>query len=271
MTQVAPVPSRQQVPGVMAARGMRSAVELGMSKPHGHTMRYYAGCRCDECRLAVKLYAIQRAEAKERGEANNLIDAGPVVAHMRKLCAQGVGKRQISEIARIGTRTLDCLRRGEQTKIRAQTARRVLAIKPDAARADGARIPAGPTWALLDELIASGYSRASLARELVGPQARSLQFSRKLVEVHNAKAVRELHARLRLASPEETAKALAIVAELRAEGFRPDRILREVRDQAAGQGLPVPTLETVGKTGRLRHFELDLIVAAGKVLTGDEA
>ena len=73
---------------------------------------------------------------------------------------------------------------------------RILAVTAVQARG-GQRVDAGPTWALIEELVAAGYTRAQLAREL-GSRAASptLQLGRDLVRASTARAVEDLHHRL---------------------------------------------------------------------------
>jgi hypothetical protein len=81
-------------------------------------------------------------------------------------------------------------------RVRAETARRVLAVRA-ADAAGGQRVASGPTWALVEELLAAGYTRAELAQAL-GSTARrpKLQLGRDTVRASTARAVEELHRRL---------------------------------------------------------------------------
>lgn len=63
------------------------------------------------------------------------------------------------------------------------------------AKIGGQKVPAGPTWRLLDELVARGWSKSELARRL-GLGSPALQFSRDRVRASTARAVEALHAEL---------------------------------------------------------------------------
>ena len=58
-------------------------------------------------------------------------------------------------------------------------------------------MPAGPTRALIEELVAAGYTKAHLARALGSPaRIPVLQLGREHVLASTAQAVEQLHARL---------------------------------------------------------------------------
>lgn len=81
-------------------------------------------------------------------------------------------------------------------RIRPRTNEAILAVRlKDAAAAQ--KVPAGPTWALLGDLLARGYARSELARAL-GSEAKtaSLQIARDRVRASTARRVEELHHRL---------------------------------------------------------------------------
>lgn len=236
-----PVLSRRTVNATMAARGMRSAAELAAEKPCGTRVRYYAGCRCQACRRANTEYEIERAAARARGERNGLVNAERARAHLAALSAAGVGRKTAADAAKVAASIVSKIIDGQRLKIREQTERRILAVTV-ATAADGAHIDGAPTWLLLDELIASGYSRARIASEMAGRPVRALQLSRKLVTVRNAEQVRQVHARLQLATPIQQQLAQQQLAELREEQYRLDRIQREVDTLADARGWPAPSI-----------------------------
>lgn len=83
---------------------------------------------------------------------------------------------------------------GRRRNARALTVRRILAVTP-AQRGDKVLIDAGPTWQLIDELRAEGFTMRRLAREL-GYRTRTLQLNRERVTVRNAARIRALYDRL---------------------------------------------------------------------------
>lgn len=266
---IVPTLSRRTVAPQMAARGMRSAAELAEGKPCGTRIRYYAGCRCVDCRKANSLYETDRAEAKKRGEGNHVVSAERARAHLAWLSQQGVGRKTVADAAKVAASSISKVIDGERLKIRAQTERRILAVTPAAAM-DGARIHAAPTWLLLDELIAQRYSKSRIASEILGHPARALQISRRLVEVRTAGLVQRVHERLVYAAPADQRAAQKLVQELREEGYRPDVILCEMAALAALRGWPEPTLGR-GPRGKpapmLRRQEVALLKAVHARLT----
>ena len=93
------------------------------------------------------------------------------------------------------------LGRPASQRVRPQTRERILAVH--AAQAHGGqRVSAGPTWRLIEELVAAGYAKAYLARAL-GSEAASptLQIGRQRVRASTARAVEDLHQRLIHRSP----------------------------------------------------------------------
>lgn len=272
VTMMTPVLSRRTVSPLMSARGLRSAAELADGKPCGTRVRYYAGCRCDACRRANTEYERERAEARARGEGNGLVSAERARGHLQKLSRSGVGRKTAADAAKVAASVVSLIVDGQRLKIRAQTERRILAVTP-ATAADGARVSARATWRLLDELIAAGYSQARIASEVLGRPVRSLQISRYLVEVRTVAMVRAAYERMRLADPRAAACAQEQLEELRAEGFRPDRIQREVSGMAAARGWPAPCINPQPQRGRwpapagLTHRTAVLIGAVHKRMT----
>jgi hypothetical protein len=261
---VQPVLSRRTVDATMAARGLRSAAELAQGKPCGTRLRYYAGCRCDACRAANTAYERQRAEARRRGESGRLISAERARAHLAWLSAQGVGRKQAADAAKVAGSIVSMIVDGQRHQIRAQTEARILLVTP-AAAADGARIDAGPTWRLLDELLGWGYTRTRLASEVLGRPVRALQMSRKQVTVRQAERVRRVHARLRCVP---AGPVLQQLAELSEEGYHRTRVQRALADAARRAGLPPPELPPRG--GHVLHSTAQLVQALHSELMGLE-
>ena len=155
------------------------------------------GCRCEPCREANRAYARQRDRASRRPDEQleaAYIDAGEVRAHLRFLAARGVGRRQVSAVSGVAQSSLAKLRSGKVRRCRPATAEAILAVFPIDA-ADGAYVPAGPTWKLLDDLLAHGWTRTAIARALGSTaKAPAMQLDREFVTARNARAVKALHA-----------------------------------------------------------------------------
>lgn len=229
----------------LARRGLRPVAELAKDRPHGVRLRYMAGCRCSACRCANTDYEKARAAARKAGDWNGVVDSGRARAHMAILSAQGVGRRTVGDVSGIADTVLSEIVAGRKACIRARTERAILAVTRDAA-ADHALTAADDTWRRLDELIADGYRKADLAHRL-GYKNLSLQFNRQRVTVRNAYEVQRLYEQLKMTDAQQT---LAMLDELRDEGFRISQILRRVEEAATRVGAPVPDLKVRG--GRIR-------------------
>lgn len=112
---------------------------------------------------------------------NGLVPADDVRRHLKKLSRQGVGYKSVAVAADVSKTTLEKILAGTKHRLRAQSARRVLAIDRDA-KADHALVPAAPTWRRLNHLLSEGFTKTELARRL-GSRARtpSLQFKGRYI------------------------------------------------------------------------------------------
>lgn len=211
-------------------------------RQHGTNARYVwgpdetdtpgKGCRCSDCRAARAKAEGARKKRKAmesfHPERALWVDAKPARAHVRSLMASkrgatdGVGLKQIVKVSGVSHGSISRLvygkRRPDGTRIPSKrihrdTAAKLLAVTR-ADMAKGASVPAGPVWAMVDEIVAwynsevgtpagNGYGRhpyggkAWLGRYLTGnPAAQSLQLSRRSVSVEHARKVAKLHDRL---------------------------------------------------------------------------
>lgn len=178
----------------LVQRGLRPASELGASRPHGDRLRYMAGCKCFKCRRANSDYERQRQVARAAGDWNGIVDAAPARKHMMKLSRAGVGRRAIQAVTDVGDTTLQDIRSGRKRRIRARTARKILAVTP-AVRADHSIVPAGKAWRLLDELLEEGFTKAELARRM-GMGRPAIQLRRTFITAKSEQRVIALHRRL---------------------------------------------------------------------------
>lgn len=266
-----PVLSRQTVSPLMAARGLRTAAELAAGKPCGTRVRYYAGCRCSECRRANTEYEKARVKARKAGEWNGLVSSARALEHVRRLRASGIGYRTLADAAKIPPSQVAKLIYGQRQQIRAATERAILQVT-EACAADRAYIDATLTWRMLDELVGCGYSRARLASELLGRPVRALQLSRERVTVRNAEKVRQVWQRLRYASPADTRRAHLMLRELSEEGFNRARVIRQVEERVlrAGMGVEVVDLYSM-QDERMRQVVFEAVVAVHAALLAEDA
>lgn len=177
----------------LAARGLKPVATLARQRPHGDRLRYLAGCRCPACRGANTAYERMRSRARKAGMGNPIVPADEARAHLKALAAIGVGRNTVALATDISSAILHMIARGTREKIRKATERKILAVT-SGCLADGARIDAAPTWALIRELIDAGDTKLSIALA-IGQKGSGLQLSRKQVTVRNAEKVRRHHAR----------------------------------------------------------------------------
>jgi hypothetical protein len=149
---------------------------------HAHLRKDSSGDVCAKCRRRLVW--------------NGLVPADPVRAHLRKLSRQGVGYKTVAAAADVSKTVLaDVLFHGK-SRLRAQAARRVLAIDREAI-ADHALVPAHRTWRRLRRLLNEGFTQKELARRL-GSTARvpALQFKHDQVLAKTAVRVERFYQRI---------------------------------------------------------------------------
>lgn len=127
---------------------------------------------------------------RERLVWNGLVSARGARRHLRRLSAAGVGRRAVGAACDVGDTLLTEVIAGRKRFIRAAVARRILSVDARAI-ADSAIVSAGRTWAILDELLARGWTKADLARRL-GMKRPALQFGTRVL-ARTALAVERLH------------------------------------------------------------------------------
>jgi hypothetical protein len=173
-------------------------------REHGTHARYAIDrCRCDPCRRAQREYNRNRVRQMSRPDGIwcPYVDAGPVRDHVAWLRTCGIGLKSLAKLAGVPHGTLSKLMYGDPARhmapsrrVQSATAQRIMAVMPNMA-AGAQRVPAAPTWRLLDDLIHRGWPRAELARRL-GHQGPGLQIRRTRVLASTARQVERLHAEL---------------------------------------------------------------------------
>lgn len=177
----------------LADRGLRPVTELAADRPHGTRLRYLAGCKCFHCRRANSDYERERQAARQAGDWNGLVDATEARQHIRKLSRQGIGRRAVAAASDVGETIIFEIRSGRRKRIRARTARKILAVTRQAV-SDRALVPAARAWQLIEQLLDEGFTKTHLARQL--GYARALQLNRQRITAANDLAVQKLHRRL---------------------------------------------------------------------------
>lgn len=170
---------------------------------HGTRTKYVSDqCRCEPCTAANRAYQRERNRRAARVRYGiedptiAYVDATEAREHLRWLSSVGVGRRRVVELTGLSDTAVQKIRTGRSTRCRPDTASKILAVGRSKA-ADGAYIDAKATWKLIDELVANGYRRTWIARQL-GSTAKvpALQVGRTQVRADTARKVADLHQRL---------------------------------------------------------------------------
>ena len=160
---------------------------------------YAAGCRCDACRDAHRVYNREwlRREARirygiEPPKPERWIDATEVREHLLWLQSIGIGRRLVAKHSGISASQIVKLRTGTTTRTTPATANRILAVSrfnlPPRGRVDATR-----TLKQLKDLQKAGWSKAAIGRAITGnPNCKSLQITGPFVTVTTARNVHAL-------------------------------------------------------------------------------
>jgi hypothetical protein len=149
------------------------------------------GCRCEPCRKAAADYERERRHRT----APSYVSATPVRNHIESLRSQGMGVKSIARAAGMSASALGTIVYGKgngkppSRRVMPETASKILAVTI-ADSAEGGRIPAGPSLAVVDELLRRGWSKVAIA-EGIG-QSRALQIGTEFIEARHARALRAL-------------------------------------------------------------------------------
>ena len=153
----------------MRPTDLPSAKQLGMRKPHGHKMRYMAGCRCAPCKRANSRYEKKMARDRKLYGPNNLVPVDRVRAFLLEMQKQGIGYKTIAKTVGIGKTGLGILIwPGKETKqfIRRRTEAKVLAYEPSLDNLPKSNcVPAEETVGKIRQLERWGYPRTLITQE----------------------------------------------------------------------------------------------------------
>lgn len=152
------------------------------------------GCRCDECREAVRLYMAAKRQRDRNGQLA-YVDATEARQHLDALRSAGVGLKTIARRSGVPHGSLSKLMygqggRGPSKRIRHDTAQKLLAVKVTDA-ADGAQTDAAKTWRTIAELQRRGWTKTAIAKA-IGQSGPGLQLGRRYVTHGNARAIAAL-------------------------------------------------------------------------------
>jgi transcriptional regulator with XRE-family HTH domain len=159
-------------------------------------------CRCEPCRIANRAYENDRMRQHLYGRWNGYVDAEPARQHVRSLMAQGMGLKRIVAVSDVSQGGLWKLVYGKKRpdgtrtpsrRIKPETERRILSIKPDLA--DGAVIDSTGATRRIQALVAIGWSQSKIAARLglLPANFTPLVHGTRGVTVATARAVAKLY------------------------------------------------------------------------------
>lgn len=179
-----------------------------LMRAHGTNARYRLGpdhndedhpCRCEPCIDAAAVWAVEyRDDVLPRQ-----VDAGPVRAHLNWLRTEyGIGPKLVAKISGVSHGALTKLMYGDYGRgdppsryLRLATAQKLLRLVPADFKHTCVIVPAGPTLALVDRLVAAGVPKTRIAERL-GQRGTGLQLASggrgKCVTYRNATAIRAM-------------------------------------------------------------------------------
>lgn len=169
-----------------------------MTYGHGQHAAYVLDkCRCEPCRISNREYERDRHRRLEPA----FVLATEAREHINWLATQGVGRKQVAKVSGVAHGALCKLmfgdsRRGSppSKRIRWRTHEAIMAVTPADCGFNRRVIAAGPTWRLLDEMIAAGIPKSTIATAL-GTKGPGLQIKHTTVSLANRDKVRALHQR----------------------------------------------------------------------------
>lgn len=180
----------------------RVLMEIGDAR-HGSRTGYVKGCRCEPCTEANRADHSQRAAREAQGRpGTDWVSANAARGHLRILAGQGAQAKPLARACGLNIKTVEGLLSGTTRRIHPATECAVLQTglaQVRLAAEPGTRVPAGPTWELVDDLRSRGWPKAWIAREI--GQSHALQLSRTFISAENATRVADLHRRLGSMTP----------------------------------------------------------------------
>ena len=181
----------------MRPADLPSTAEIARTKPHGHFMRYVAGCRCRRCKQGRKDYESKLDENRRLYGPNDFVSTDRVREHLLNLQKQGLGHKLVAKAAGVGKTGLAEILWYGKKKMGRRAERKVLAVRATVETLGRrAMQPAGETVEYIQRLLQWGYPKrlisAGIGQDGVALQIPALKGKAQSVHVKTAVAVREL-------------------------------------------------------------------------------
>lgn len=163
----------------MRPSDLKPASVLGAKRPHGHKMRYMAGCRCLKCRVGNSKYKKKMAEDRKLLGPNDRVPVGAAREHLLMLQKAGMGHKTVHKHSKVSASLIGYIiwgGRRTRTHIRRRTEAKILAIQPTLELLPRlTKVPAGETVARLQQLIHWGYPKLLINCDAIGARTAGLQ------------------------------------------------------------------------------------------------
>lgn len=197
--RLAELEQREQLAESVLGTAPTSLAPQVWTKPDGsQTVRFYARA-CPGVDGPCPTRSHLRKDSKgglcegcrKRFAFNGLVSAERARAHLLELSEAGVGRRAVAAASDVGATVLQEIRAGRQTRIRADTERRILAVDA-AARADSSLVDWHETWRAVRQLQRWGWTLGRISQEGLGNRMAALQLNGSKVLARTEHAIRQL-------------------------------------------------------------------------------
>lgn len=187
----------------LAVAATGAVVMVTVEKPHGSIVRAYKrGCPGPDGKGCPHNAYLRKdstggvcARCREKlSEAwNGLVPADEVLAHLRKLRKEwGIGFKTAADAAGVAQSVCGEIWAGRKKQLRAQTARKLLAVDGGAAT-EGTRIPSRETWKKIRYLLRNGWTHPEINEALGYARAYGIQIGKPRCTALNAWKVDKLY------------------------------------------------------------------------------
>lgn len=174
--------------------------KLGRKHPHGHFMRYLAGCKCSKCKQGRRDYDKELAKRRELFGPNDLVSTDKVKTHLHWLQTFGIGHLTISKITGVGKTSMAEILWYAKTHMRRRAANAILAVRPNLDTfPKNIKIPGTETIEKIKQLMKWGIPRRNIDRDGLGNHGFALQATKRksgLVTVRTALSIRDYFERV---------------------------------------------------------------------------
>lgn len=113
---------------IATAQRISTLAERSANCAHGTRARYVSGCKCLMCKAAASRYAVQRKNARSKGDTRELVDASQIRDRLNQLHQAGMSHRAIAAAAGVSLPIVSGIRSGVKLRVRRHIAKRIVAL-----------------------------------------------------------------------------------------------------------------------------------------------